>query len=103
MCDSKANRRDREERPGRSAQKLAERMRRTKHGWRPQDMERLLLGYRLRKWEGGNHTIYEHPDYPDLTISVLRHKSLRSWVVDDALQIIDELEQRRGGGKKPHE
>lgn len=78
---------------GHSARKLLKRMRSTPSGWGQKDFERLLTGFGF-KCTGKKHDIYIHPNFPDLRISVPRHKSLRDWVAHDAVEVVDELISR---------
>jgi hypothetical protein len=78
---------------GSAAQKLLERMRATRAGWSQKDFERLLTGFGFKP-KGKKHDIYIHPRFPDLRISVPRHNSLRDWVAEDAVKVVDELKSR---------
>jgi hypothetical protein len=40
------------------------------------------------------HVLYDHPEHPDLVGNVPRHDSLRDWVADAAIVLIDELLKR---------
>jgi len=84
---------------GRGAENLLERMRASAAGWKQADINRLLNGFRFRCRSGSRHDIFEHEDHPDLTISVPRHRNLRNWIIKDAVQLIDTLIDRQGGGE----
>lgn len=73
--------------------KLLERMRRSKTGWRFADLERLYLGFGFEKYEGGKHAMYIHPHFPKLRATVTRHRSLPMGYVHFAMRLIDELKQ----------
>ena len=57
-------------------------------------MDRLLAGFGFRLKQS-KHRIYEHPDFPDLTISVPRHDRLKKWVAEDAVKLVDDLLSRK--------
>jgi hypothetical protein len=84
---------------GDAAQKMLERMRNSPSGWGQRDFERLFLGFGFIRKEGKKHTIYFHPRFLDLWISVPRHNTLREWVARDAVKLLDEVIQR----SKPRE
>lgn len=74
-----------------AAQRLLDRMRATKHGWKPRDFRRLYEGFGFERHEGGGHTIYQHPDYPMLVATVARHQTLATGYAVDAVKLIDLL------------
>ena len=76
---------------GDAARKLLEKMRASPSGWGQSDFERLFQGFGFAQREGGSHTIYTHPEYPGLRMSVPRHNDLREWVARDSVKLIDEL------------
>jgi hypothetical protein len=56
---------------------LLARMMRGKHGWGPEDLERLYLSFGRDKREGAKHTVYSHTADPlQLRATVARHSSL---------------------------
>ena len=83
---------------GTAAQKLLGRMRRSSSGWGQRDFEHLFSGFGFR-WKEGLHRKYYHPDFPDLWISIPRHKTLKEWVTRDAVGLIDELISRQTKGE----
>ena len=89
---------------GKAAQKLLERMRNTHSGWGQKDFDRLFIGFGFNSREGKKHTLYFHPKFKNLFISVPRHNSLKEWVARDAVKLIDELieylkrEEKSNGG-----
>jgi predicted RNA binding protein YcfA (HicA-like mRNA interferase family) len=87
---------------GDAAQKLLERMRSTSSGWGQKDFEHLLVGFGFQRREG-KHTIYNHPTFTDLWISIPRHKKLKGWVARDAVKLIDELISRSQSSKEKNE
>jgi predicted RNA binding protein YcfA (HicA-like mRNA interferase family) len=74
----------------RNAEKLLERMRRTKDGWRPQDFRRLYTGFGFEVEEGGSHTTYKYSKYRILT-QIPRHPSLASVYASIAVKLIDDI------------
>ncbi|MBI2252928.1 MAG: hypothetical protein HYU63_09370 [Armatimonadetes bacterium] len=77
--------------------KLLDKMRRSKKGWRFNDVENLYIGFGFEKYEGGKHTIFIHPDFPELRATVARHSSLAIGYIQVAIKLIDKLNklQRR--------
>jgi hypothetical protein len=79
-----------------SAEKLYRRMRRTKAGWRLSDLDRLYRGFGFEVWEGAKHTLYIHPEFPSLRATVTRSRSVAVGYIEHALQLIEELKEKRG-------
>ena len=79
-----------------SAEKLYQRMRRTKAGWRPSDLDRLYRGFGFEVWQGAKHTLYIHPELPSLRATVTRSRSLPVGYIEHALELIAVLKQKRG-------
>ena len=73
--------------------KLLERMRRSKTGWRFTDLERLYFRFGFEKYEGSRHTMYIHPDFPKLRATVTRHRSLPKGYIQFAVKLIDRLNE----------
>lgn len=71
--------------------KLLEKMRRSKTGWRFNDLEKLYTKYGFEKYEGGKHTMYIYPGFPELRATVTRHKSLAIGYIQHAIKLIDKL------------
>jgi hypothetical protein len=80
-----------------SAEKLYQRMRRTKAGWKPSDLDRLYRGFGFEVREGAKHTLYIHPEFPNLRATVTRSRSLAVGYIEHALQLIATLKEERGG------
>ena len=76
---------------GGNSEKLLERMENTQSGWGQNDFEKLFVGYGFNFREGKKHTIYWHPVYLQLKISVPRHNDLKPWVAREAIKLIAEL------------
>ncbi len=79
-----------------SAEKLYQRMRRTKAGWRPSDLDRLYRGFGFEVVQGAKHTLYIHPEFPNLRATVTRSRSLAVGYIEYALQLIAALKEERG-------
>ena len=77
----------------RKAEKLLERMRQTKAGWKPNDLYSLYEGFGFIIKSGGSHDLVTHPDYPQLVTSLPRHKKLAKYVVGEAIKMVDRLKQ----------
>ena len=78
----------------RSAAKLLERMRRSRFGWGEAQLRTLFEGFGFAGRDVGDHVCYHHPSHPDLRGMVPRHRSLREYVVSDAIDAVDELLRR---------
>ena len=75
----------------RSALRLFERVRRNKSGWGESHLRKLYEGFGFVARDVGDHVHYRHPDHLGLRGQVPRHRSLRDYVVADAVAAIDEL------------
>ncbi len=75
--------------------KLLERMRRRKAGWRFSDLENLYGKFGFKKYEGSKHTMYIHPEFPELRATVTRHRSLPIGYIQFAIKLIDRIEELR--------
>lgn len=78
-----------------SAEKLYRRMRRTKAGWKPSDLDRLYRGFGFEVVQGAKHTLYIHPEFSNLRATVTRSRSLPVGYVEHALRLIAELKEKR--------
>lgn len=76
----------------RKAEKLLERMRKSKSGWRRQDLDRLYKGFGFTITPGGSHDRVSHPDFPHL-INLPRHNKLLVAYVAEAVKNIDRLKE----------
>lgn len=70
------------------AEKILDRMRRTKEGWKPQDFETLYTGFGFTATQGGNHTTYRYKEY-GLYTQVARHNRLAAGYAVDAVKLIE--------------
>ncbi len=72
-----------------SAEKLLERMRRSKSGWKRKDIESLYEGFGFVLHHGAKHDYYVHPDYPELRDTLKRSRSVPEYNVRKAIRLID--------------
>lgn len=77
--------------------KLRKRMSASRSGWGWRDLDRIYIRYGFKKREGNKHTVYSHPDFPQLRATVARHRSLPKGYVTTALRLIARLEQLEKG------
>jgi hypothetical protein len=85
------------------ADKLLEKMRNSKAGWKPSDLHSLYIGFGFKFREGAGHMIYWHPKYKELRATVARHGELVVGYIQHAIKLIDKLkslESLQGGSKK---
>lgn len=83
-----------------AAEKLLEKMRRTKTGWKFDDLCKLYEGFGFVKKEGGKHCLFKHPQYPSLRATVARHRVLKIGYIQDAIERIDQLKNFKGGANE---
>jgi len=77
-------------------EKLLEKMRASKHGWGADDLHSLLIRFNFLLRQGGKHIFYYHRDFPDIHMTVARHRSLPVGYIQKAIKLIDELKRRQG-------
>jgi hypothetical protein len=68
-------------------------MRRSKAGWKREDIDTLYLGFGFIITPGKSHDIVKHPDFPQLRDVLPRHKFIAKGYVNDAIKLIEELER----------
>ena len=73
------------------AEKLLERMRRNKSGWKRKDLETLYEGFGFELSHGGKHDFYAHPEYPLLRDTLKRSRTVPEYNVRNAVKLIDKL------------
>jgi hypothetical protein len=73
------------------AARLLDRMRRSRSGWRYNDLRRLYLGCGFESEQGGKHTLFIHPRFPALRATVTRSRTLRVGYIQQAVTLIDQL------------
>jgi len=86
-----------------SAEKLLERMRRSRTGWKRADLDTLYTGFGFQIRHGGSHDIVWHPDYPHLRDTLARHRKMPPVYVTDAIKLIDELRRMQDEQEESHE
>lgn len=77
----------------RRCEKVFEKMRRTKDGWKPQDFEVLYIGFGFVQSQSRRHTKYQHPQHPELWTMVSRSEPLSRAYAHDAIELIDTLQR----------
>lgn len=77
------------------AEKLLERMRASQAGWKRNDLDRLYEGYGFIIIPGGNHDKVYHPDFPQLVTSLPRHNRVATYIVRQAIRMIERLNELR--------
>ena len=77
----------------RRAEKILERMRQTKTGWRSKDFHTLYLGFGFIKKSGkGGHDVFIHPAYRYIRDTIPNHsRELSPAYARDAVRNIDHL------------
>jgi hypothetical protein len=73
------------------AEKLLERMRQTKTGWKPRDLISLYEGFGFVVTNRTNHVIVKHPDFPELRATIPRHNYLLKPYVATAVKLVEKL------------
>lgn len=73
------------------AEKLLERMRRSKSGWRRKDIVAVYEGFGFVLNHGAKHDYYVHPDYPKLRDTLKRSRTVPEYNVRNAIRLIDRL------------
>jgi hypothetical protein len=74
-----------------SVEKLLERMRRSKRGWRFRDLDRLYRGFGFEAVQGAKHTMYIHPKFQHLRATVTRARSMPIGYVVHAVELVMAL------------
>ncbi len=73
------------------AQKLLERMRRSKADWSTKDLIQLYEGFGFLITHGSNHDIVKHSKYTNLRTTLPRHNFLARGYVEFAIKLVDQL------------
>ena len=76
-----------------AADKLFERARRSKAGWRLEELRRLYRGFGFDLEEGAKHIMFIHPRYPQLTATVTRSRTLAVGYIARAVELITTLKR----------
>ena len=74
-------------------ERLLARMRATKAGWGQDDVHALLVDFGFECEQGAKHRLYSHPKYPELYMTVARHKSLAKGYISTAVRLVDRLKR----------
>lgn len=77
------------------AEKLLERMRRSKSGWKRKDIESLYEGFGFELHHGAKHDYYRHPNYPELRDTLKRSRTVPEYNARNAVRLIDCLIAKR--------
>ena len=80
---------------GRRAEKLLERMRRSKSGWRSQDLIRLYRGFGFDIRNGRGHDVITHSAYPTLRQTLPRRLKDSTPYVIEAIKMIDNIDESK--------
>jgi predicted RNA binding protein YcfA (HicA-like mRNA interferase family) len=72
-------------------QKLLEKMRNSKKGWKRIDLDHLYKSFGFVIQHGRSHDIVKHPDYPRLRTTLPRHDPLAKGYVEETIKLIEEL------------
>lgn len=73
------------------AEKLLERMRQSKTGWKRADLDELYEGFGFIITHGKKHDIIKHPKFPQLRTTLPRHNFLAKGYVEYAIKLIGRL------------
>jgi len=73
------------------AQKLLERMKQSRAGWKKQDLDKLYKSFGFIITHGGSHDIVKHPNFPQLRTTLPRHNFIAKVYVDFAIELIEKL------------
>jgi hypothetical protein len=79
------------------AEKLLERMRQSKSGWKRRDLDKLYEGFGFIITPGRNHDIVKHPVFSQLRTTLPRHTAIAKGYVQEAIKIIDRLKELERG------
>jgi hypothetical protein len=72
-------------------------MRRTKHGWKPADLEAAYRAAGFVPKATTKHDGYYHPSYPILMTTVTRSDPVKADCIDDLLDLVDRLHELQAG------
>lgn len=81
------------------AEKLLEKMRRTKSNWKRADLDALYQGFGFIITHGANHDVVKHPAFPQLRATLPRHRELAKGYVEYAVKLGDRLLELQRGQK----
>ena len=72
-------------------------MRRTKHGWKPADLEAAYRAAGFVSRGTKKHDGYYHESYPELMTTVTRSDPVKADYIDDLISLVDRLAQLKAG------
>ncbi len=80
-----------------SAEKLFDKAKRTKAGWRLDELRRLYRGFGFDEEEGSKHIMFIHPKFPQLAATVTRKRTLAVGYIGKAVELITSLKKLEEG------
>jgi SPX domain protein involved in polyphosphate accumulation len=87
-----------------NADKLLERMKRSKSGWKRVDIDTVYEGYGFiitgKKGGGSNHDKVYHPDYPQLITFLPRHNPVGEAYISELIKKISQLKALQAQDEK---
>jgi len=81
------------------ASKLLERMRQSKEGWTRNELDSLYVGFGFKIRHGSSHDVATHPNFPQLRETLPRHRKVPSYLIRNAVKLIDRLIELREGNQ----
>lgn len=72
-------------------------MRRTRHGFRPADVEAVYRANGFSCTHGAKHDLFQHRRYLELVTTVRRSDPIKPGYIGDLLALVDEAAQRERG------
>ena len=82
--------------------RLLARMEASKAGWGPRHLATLYTSFGFKKREGARHTLYSHPDHPELRATVARSGPLAIGYITTAIRLIRRLKATGGDNAPSH-
>lgn len=83
----------------RNADKILQKMRRTKSGWKRKDFQTLFEGHGFER-KGRKRDIYFHPDHHQVRATVPRQNKLKEYVTEKAIEAIEMLIKLQAEGEQ---
>jgi len=77
-----------------AADRLRQKMQRTKDGWNADDLRKLYEGFGFECREGGKHRICIHAAFRDIRTTIIRDGKVPAGYIQKALKHLDEVENR---------
>ena len=82
---------------GSDGQKLLDRMRASKSGWKRTDLDKLYLAFGFVIIHGAKHDIVKHPKYLFLRATIPRHNEIATGYIQYAIKLIDRMKEEENG------